>query len=478
MVRFIVLFLVLQFFPIITKAQNGCNCQKELDFVVGYYERNLPGFKDNVTNENRSFYNQFKKDLQEAALASKNELACFKVLTQFVEFFKDNHSSIRMKMPVIDESNTVSVEDFKSSNIFLSREIINLNDTDIKQYPLKDVRGIYKTKDSAYTVMVIESKTALRDYVGIIVDSNSKIWKPGQVKFELKETPTGGLEALVFLRNHSIRFYPNYSLINGILGTSWFKTSLNRYNDETVNASNKFYYQNLQDSISYLRIPSFSGRRSAIIDSLYKEAFPKIKTTPYLIIDVRNNGGGSDSNANPLLRYIYANSFNTDKVDIWVTPDNIKVWQGWTEGAKKDTLNYSKSDIAWFENELKMMKKAQPYSWIPRSKGRKVKMNKRKTAPWIKKVVVITNRNCASSCETLLFWVKKSEKSVLVGENSGGYVGYGEVGSVKTPCYNFTLTCTMTRYEEQRNYEVIGISPDVYFDNQEDWIVQAINVLR
>ncbi|NER19090.1 S41 family peptidase [Spongiivirga citrea] len=478
MSRIIILLSFLFSFNGITSAQSKCECEKELDFVTSYYERNLPGFKDNVTSKNTSDYNQFKKDLATEARKTTYKLDCFKILTQYVEFFKDNHSSIYMRMSYPDEKNTDSVSKFKSSSLFLSRESIALSDQEIKQYPVNDVRGIYQTKDSSYTVMIIPNKTALRDYVAIIIESKSAIWDKGQVKMEIKKKKTGGLEALVYLRNHSIKFYPNFSLISGVLGTSWFKTSLPIYNDETINAPKGFSYKKIQDSISYIRIPTFSSGYSAKIDSLYQEALPNFKSTPYLIIDVRNNGGGSDTNANPLLKYIYSNPFETDKVDLWVTPDNLKIWEKWTVAAKQDPENYSNDDVAWFENEVMQMKKAKPYSWIPRSKGRKVRLNKNKTAPWIKKVVVITNRNCASSCETLLFWAKKSDKSVLVGENSGGYVGYGEVGTVQTPCYNFTLSCTMTRYQEQRKYEVIGISPDIYFDNQKDWITQAIQVLQ
>lgn len=50
----------------------------------------------------------------------------------------------------------------------------------------------------------------------------------------------------------------------------------------------------------------------------------------------------------------------------------------------------------------------------------------------------------------IVFEVKESDKSIIVGENSGGYVGYGEVGEIITPCYKFDLTCTMTRYDKNK----------------------------
>ena len=71
------------------------------------------------------------------------------------------------------------------------------------------------------------------------------------------------------------------------------------------NFDNKIEYKTLNDSTSYLRISSFSSELNAKIDSLYKKIDSEILKKPYLIIDVRNNGGGSDGNVYPLLKYIY-----------------------------------------------------------------------------------------------------------------------------------------------------------------------------
>ena len=95
-----------------------------------------------------------------------------------------------------------------------------------------------------------------------------------------------------------------------------------------------------------------------------------------------------------------------------------------------------------------------------------------------KKVVIIANKYCASSCETLLFWALESDKTILVGENSGGYVGYGEISGVETPNFHFELGCTMTRYTEQRKYEADGIPPEYYLNNDSDWVEQAVELMK
>lgn len=475
MKKLLILFTVV--FCNLSIAQNtSCNCKTELDFVVNYYEKNLPGFKDNVTKKTKNYYKNLKQNLASAALKATNKATCFKILTQYVEFFKDNHSSINMDFPNIDEQDETALKKFLESDIYKSREVYQLTESDLKQYPLNDIRGIYQTQNAAYTIAVIPNKTKLRDYVGVIIDSKTKLWKRGQVKLEFKKKENSNqYEAFVYMRNHSIEYVHNYTFKNGILGGNWFKTNLENKVNQATNISYDFNFKMMNDSTTYIRVPTFSRSWTAKIDSLYKASFPQIRKTPYLVIDVRNNGGGSDGNAMPLLEFIYTNKIKRDKVDLYITEDNIKMWEKWLAEEKADTINTTKERIEWFENRVAMQKKAKLNTFVPISKGGKMTRIYKPNA--VKKVAIIFNRNSASSCETLLFWAMQSTKTILVGENSGGYVGYGEIGGIDTPCFNFNLGCTMTRYRKQREYEADGIPPTYYLTNDKDWIEQAVELL-
>jgi len=453
---------------------QSCNCTNELDFVVKYYEANLPGFMDNVNDKNRNEYEKFKKEL---FLKSKNinlKSECFKLLTYYVEFFKDNHSRMDMDVESVNEKDENLVKTFLNSETFKTSETYQLKKTDFKQYPLNDIRGIYQTSDSMYTIAIIPNKGSLRKYIGVITDSKTPLWVKGQVKLELNPNKKGGYEVFMYRGNHSLRFSPNYILSNGILGDNWFKTSLKKKVSYNLNNSNTLEFKILNDSTSYVRIPSFSGGLSAKIDSFYMAIDAQIQSKPYLIIDVRNNGGGSDRNASPLLKYIYTKPFAEDIVDLYVTEGNIKMWELWYEKINTDTINYNKEVRKKFLDNINKMKKAPLNSFLLKDKDT---IKRDKVLSYPKKVVIIANKYCASSCETLLFWAKESDKTILVGENSGGYVGYGEVGSINTPCYEFTLYCTMTRYRKQRAFEVTGIPPNVRLNNRTDWINQTLDIL-
>ncbi|MEO1654045.1 MAG: S41 family peptidase, partial [Bacteroidota bacterium] len=418
-------------------------------------------------------YDLFKSELNKAAQKVKGKVDCFRVLTYYVEFFKDNHSSIHMRSEGVDENNEEEVEKFLASDLFKNRESYAIQESDLKQYPIDDIRGIYRLAD-AYKIVVIPNKTPFRDYIGVILASKSKLWKRGQVKLEIKKIGENRYQAFSYLRNHSLRFSGRYQLKNGILGASWVKTTKKDARDYSASPNNNFDFKMLNDSTAYLCIPSFSGGYSAKIDSLYQAADAKIRITPYLMIDVRDNGGGSDANVSPLLPYIYTNPIQGDRVELLVTEDNINLWKKWKEEWEADSINYGKDQVKWIRSEVARMEKAKPNTFILRSKARKYKIKDKASLP--KAVAVIQNQYCASSCETLLFWARQSDKTILVGENSGGYVGYGENGGVNTPCYNYRLTCTMTRYKEQRKYEADGVPPDYQLQYNRDWLEQTIEI--
>ena len=471
-----ILFLLLTFVVSTSCAQN-CKCEDELQFVVDYYEENLPGFIDNVNEDNLKEYQQFKGKLfkQSQNYCDDADL-CFKTLLVYVEFFKDNHSSIYQNQSVnVDESKEEEVNQFLNSDLFKHRETVE-NFKLPTNNALQDIENQYQTESGAYTVAIIKNKNEFRDYVGVIVEAKTPLWKKGQVKFELKKVKEDTYDMFMYMRNHSLRYYKNVKLKDGILNDNWFNVNLKERNTFSTPTISELTFEAIDEEINYMYIPTFSGNWFAKITEFYQQHDAKIKSKPYLIIDVRDNGGGSDACVNPLLEYIYTKPFQSDNVDVYATKENIRKFSEWYEGMKKDTVNFSKEFLTYFGEEIEQMKAVPNQTFIPRSQGETVTMDQVLDNP--KKVVIITNKYCASSCETLLFWALESDKTVIVGENSGGYVGYGEIAGASTPNFNFELGCTMTRYTNQRKYEVDGIPPEYYFTNDKDWVAQAVGILK
>lgn len=458
-------------------AQNNCSCLTEYEFVVDHIETNLPAYTDNVTASNQAEYDVFKQQLKQQITPSITENECLKILIRYVEFFKDNHTAIYSNSQAqVDEKNKKELNQFKQSPLFQSRERIELTKDQLKQYPLDDIRGLYTSDGGSYSVAVIPNSKNGRDYVGVITASESPLWEPSQVKFELIQKDDNLYEGFFYYRNHSVYYFNKVSLKHGILNKNWHKTNVGELVDQSRNRSRELDFKILNDSTTYLRVPTFDGNQFHTINEFYKKAHADIIKRPYLIIDVRDNGGGSDKCVLPLLDYIYTDQIVDDEVvSTYVAPAVIKQYESWVEMFKKDTLNFTPETIAGYEALIDTLKASPYHSFLPMSDEPDTITKTPLDFP--RKVGIISNQQCASSCETLLQLSIHSKKTAIYGENSGGYLGYGNVGSIQTPCYNFQLNTTTTRYERGRAFEADGIPPKYYLNNDSDWINQTQDLL-
>lgn len=453
---------------------QDCNCSTELEFVIKYYEANLPSFQDNVTNENRIHYDNLKEELLVIAKSNKEKNECFKIINTYVEFFKDNHSSVYMDRKITDDK---SKSEYLSSKEYKKRKLYPIKKKQVKQYPQDDIRGIYFYKDSLFKVMVIADSTRFSRYSVIVLESKVDYLKKGDKILDLNPNKYGNYDYFIYNIDQSIQFGTRLNYSNGILGDFLFKTSLHHTQIKHNKANQQLDFKFLNDSTSYLKIPSFNNDLFSVMDSFYKKIDSQIQSKPYLIIDVRNNGGGSDRNVSPLLPYIYTKPFNKDHVEFYVTKDNIKIWENLHLQHLQDTANYDKEYLDDELANINRMKQAPINSFINWDDDTNITIQLDKVLTNPKQVAIMSDKGCASSCETLLFWAKESDKTIIVGENSGGYVGYGEVGTVDTPCYHFHLNCTNTRFEKNRTFEVIGIEPNFELNDDTDWIDQTMELL-
>lgn len=452
-----------------------CSCNTELESVIDYYEENLPAYRVDVLDKNNEHYTSFKDNLLKKANNVADTLSCFKVVNSYVQFFQDAHSKLTMISNAINDSDKKAVEAFQNSQRFKNREFIPVEKGFYKQFPLDDIRGVYTHKSKAYKIAILPDSSESRDYIGVVLESKTPLWKPGQVKLEIKLNNAGNT-AYLYMKNHSIRYYNRFPYNNGVLGDGWFKDNLKEKIDYSSNTDRQFFTEKLNDSITYMRFPSFSNNYNAKIDSLYKASEEDIKSSDYLIMDLRNNGGGNDENAFPLIKYIYTKPIKTDIIDHYVTKDNLKKWEEAYKDAQKDTINFKKEDLKWFSDIISQMRSTPFNSFFRRNDGQLIELEESEIDP--KNVAIIYNRGTASSAETPLLWAMQSENAILVGENSAGYTGYGEVFNTKTECFNFNISSTMTKYKEALKYDGIGIEPDVQLEYDSDWVEQTIDLLE
>jgi hypothetical protein len=73
-------------------------------------------------------------------------------------------------------------------------------------------------------------------------------------------------------------------------------------------AKNLPKYKDLENSIGYIKIPSFNYKLWKELDHFYDSITPIIKTKQKIILDIRNNGGGGERMYSQLLKILKSNS--------------------------------------------------------------------------------------------------------------------------------------------------------------------------
>jgi len=459
----LITFLIISFTALFANNifTQEIDCKGDVHFVIDYSERNLPAYSLDINSLNRNEYESFKKEIINKSVIVKSQKECFQLLYSYVEFFKDQHSTI---------ATTTQTKDWKNylkSNEYLNREtIINLKK---KQYKIDDLRGTYISNDTTYELEIIKVKNQL--YKGVVTNSNHQLLKNGDVllDIELKSKNTCNLYI-----NFKDFYLEDQIFSNGYIGSFFWKKGLKQHNNSIDNELLK--YLKINDSTNYIKIKSFDGSLIHKIDSFYQKHFFEISNKKYLIIDLRDNGGGNDAAANKLLEYMYTKSFFDDNVSYYVTKDNISKYEKILKDWKKDSINYSRENVDFLKVQIERMKQVPINTFLPMSlENNKIELDT--ILPFPSKIAVISNKNCASSCETVLFWAKQSDKTIIVGDNSAGYVGFGDVEGIETPNFKFKLNLTKTVYPNQRKFEKIGIPPNYYLEKNTDWLNQTLQIL-
>lgn len=450
-----------------------CGCAQDLDFVVRYLERNLPAYPHDVTPQTRPAYERLKRRLRREATQRTTPTRCLPVLVAYVEFFRDQHTTIAPGSTgaTVNDKDSLAVRQFRASAGYQHAETVRLQSA--RSHPLTAIEGRYQTTDSTYQIQIQPAHTLFRDYVGVIVQSRTPLWTVGQVKLELQRLPTGGYRIIQYNRNHSASYLGDIRQEQGYLrGTSWQKLAVPAA-PPPVRAS--LSYRPLTAGTGYLRIPSFNGGLHAQLDSVYR----LVAAAPpqNLLIDVRGNGGGPDGNVVGLVPFLYTAPFQDDqREEYYATPDNVQRFADYYHRTQRDSAGYGAAALWRLRTTLRWLQQAPPGHFLANPTATLKTFTGVNKRP--ERVVILYDRGCASSCETLLFWAKHSTKTTLAGENSAGYVGYGNVFSVPTPCLGFELTSTTLRLPNQVPYEAVGVTPDVSLKQDQDWLMRAQRLLE
>lgn len=198
------------------------------------------------------------------------------------------------------------------------------------------------------------------------------------------------------------------------------RTEEKKVNDYVVSTSSynrNFKFLDKDSTIAYIKIQSFSRSFS---DRFYKESFAKIKNaeSPYLIIDIRNNYGGSLYEINQLYSYLAPEPFvliKPSQITSRITPLKTNYFR------KSNPLQYTLKGLLYpgyfFSQAFSVYKGKNGIAYY---KTKENKPTKPKKDSFKGKVYVLINGGSFSASSIISSKLKFDKRVTLVGEETGG----------------------------------------------------------
>lgn len=466
LLSFVVLSVSLQ-------AQN-CNCIQGLDSLKNFIEKNYAGAKDKLTPATKKAYTEHTARCLKLARLAKNDGHCLYIYDRWLKFFKDHHIQLNFSF---------SAEQLKQQAEATEQQTLTPHQLNQSSSALPfAVEGVYFTADTTYKVAVVKSKNGFRDYAGIILSTKATEWNIHQVKFELIETAPKEYDVIWYNRAH----HPSFGHLsftnkeNEFIKNGWFKMNMPVRDVEVYKPpfeeENKLvvFFKQLDAETGYLRIQSFDGDYAKQIDSVVNANRQSLESSPYLVIDVRGNGGGSDFSYRPLAPLIYTQPVHGIGVDVLATEHNMQAWEQIIKEVDmpEDTRTHFLTKVEEAKKHLNTF-----YSMGPDEFD-----TLKAVLPNPQKVAIIINGRCGSTTEQFLLEARQSKKVTIMGTHTLGVLDYGNMRLKKFSCPKYDLyyaTTRSRRIDIGQAIDNIGIQPTIALNFMDsEWLQQVKDYLR
>jgi hypothetical protein len=446
--------------PLLIQAQ--CNCKEEFAKIKSHLESNYAGFKDKVTTSNIEQYKEFTAQKEQVASQAKNKSQCYLIINQWMSFFNDNHLYTGLNAEAIEKIEPQKLQtDFPIEKLTVSEALIK------KLESAKGIEGIYTKKSELFSIAVLKNKNPFRDYVAIVIKSSDSKFENGSVLAELKEKSAN--EYFLLYNSAHMLAFATIKPKNGELISGFVKNGKEIVDNENYNFEAKI----LNENTLYFNIPSFSWEAKPMVDSLFVSQKEILSKSANLIIDLRNNGGGSDDVYSVISPYLNTQPIKGIGVDMYASNDNIKGWELMLQDPNLPSDN--KAEYQKMVDKLKL----------------KLNQNVNIVEDYIdssytpllfpKNVVILINEGCASSTEQFLLEAIQSKKVTLMGQNTSGTLDYSnlrESDFCEMPYILWTPTTRSRRIDIGEGIDGIGIKPTIYLTEKQDWIKEALRFLN
>lgn len=450
---------------------QDCSCAENFAWLKETFAENDAGFQYVIDQKGEEEYQKHCENYALKVKSISDREQCAEVLLSWLRFFRNGHLWLGVNDEMIDNEDE---EDRGAAEI-----IKQFSDWETYPYKKKEfnsyvsslaepgLEGIWSNPPYQLGVKKVGDQ-----YIGFVLEADGVYWRESQVKFKIFEK-NDSLSAVYYMRDHSEEQFDEVQLRGNNflqLGFVTLKRIAPEFQpdeiDVAVERNDRFeaaaepVFEKLSDNTTILRIPSFAYSEKKLIDSLIENNWDLITRTENLIIDIRNNGGGSDAAFEKILPIIYTNPVRTVGVEFLSTPLNNERMAGFV------------NDTEWSDEERKWA--AEALAKLNEHIGEFVNLNSSRVSietldtiyPYPKNVGIIINEGNASTAEQFLLSASQSKKVKLFGTTTAGVLDVSNMHFVDSPCKDLKLGygLTITMRIPEMAVDDIGIQPDYYID--------------
>ncbi len=460
----------LLFLPLVVFSQN-CDCETKFQWTKETFEQNDAGFRMVLEQKGIELYKNHNKRFLLKAKEINNNSDCYELMRNWMKFFRKGHFGIR---PLNQETNrSTEIKEWETLTINLQEFKKELSKKNTNDY-----EGIWVSEP--YTIGV---KKFGDEYRGFIIEAKNSQWKKGEVKLIINPNNS----CTYYMGDYSAKYFDHVTLLGDNYlqsGHIIFKrvfpnlggnSEIERYYKSIT--SNKPYLEHINQNTLFLRIPTFDSNQKQLIDSILSTNHRLITSTQNLIIDLRNNGGGSDRSFQELLPILYTNPIRTVGVELLSTPKNNERVKNFIShpNASQEFKTWAKAAFT------KLSENIGGYVNVDSVKTTITKFDTIYSYP--RNVGIIINQQNASTTEQFLLAAKQSKKVKLFGQTTFGALDISYTYPAKSPCDDFELIYCLSKSLRipEMTIDGKGIQPDYYIDEEipkYEWINFVTKILN
>ncbi len=459
-------------------AQQECNCRKNFDEMYQKIRDNYAGWTIKVNPGNQAAFDALSQKVREKSLTSTDPKTCYKILKEWTDFFQDGHLFINTQVQ-IEENEPQELVLARAAKIPVQKyttELLFLNYLNTNTGKLNEVEGIWESDDQSYRLGIVKDEKTAGKFNGFLLSKRDNMWVAGKTKFELFELSPGRFRSVYYYADFTgeatfSKLVKNILVMDGIYKFAKIHPvpAVPVSDDDLMHRIPDYRVEKLDSNNTLIVLPPFTlPNAEQYVSELVTRNAALITSSKNLIIDLRNNPGGDENAFTPLFPYIAQGAitrkggkFRASQENLILLTHELKSIQAYPQF--RETLEPKlRTVVRKIESNMGQMVDGPDKTFsFPQNQNNP------------QKVVILVNKNTASTAESVSLESKQSTKTIIMGQNTKGLADYIEVRDLGMPCFGWRLAFALALSSRLPGQPIdnIGLKPDVIIpDNEYDWV--------